>query len=122
MQFAIESNDLFPAEGSISRRQSFAPFSETLASKVGQKAPGQVYHLSDSCSFVRAEAMSSAAAAAVVVARTVRFGSESHGRAVSHETSDGFLRKYSDAWKSLMHSEGWGRFTLRKWRLPKGVV
>lgn len=65
MRFAIESNDLFPAGGSIWRRRSFAPFSETLASKVGQKAPGQVYRLPDSCSFVRAEAMSSAAAAVV---------------------------------------------------------
>lgn len=112
----IESNGLFPAEGSISRRRSFP---ETLASKVGQKAPGRAYRLSDSGPFVSAEAMS-CAATAVVVARTVRFGSESHGRAVNHETSDGFLRKHSDAWTSLMRSRAVGAFYAQKMEASKG--
>lgn len=95
------------------RRRSFP---ETLASKVGQKAPGRAYRLSDSGPFVSAEC----AATAVVVARTVRFGSESHGRAVNHETSDGFLRKHSDAWTSLMRSRAVGAFYAQKMEASQG--
>lgn len=50
----------------------------------------------------------------------LRFGSESHGQAVNHETSDEFLRKYSDAWESLMHSRGGGLHS-ENGGFPKGL-
>lgn len=58
---------------------------------------------------------------AAAVARTLRFGSESHGRAVNYETSDEFLRKYSDAWKSLMHPGRVGAFYAPKMEGSKEV-
>lgn len=82
----------------------FAPFPVFPGLKrwVGQKHQCRCTICQTRVLFVRAEAMSYTAA----VACAVRFGSESHGQAVNHKTSDGFLWKYLDTWKSLMHSGG----------------